>query len=440
MNDPAAKLHAVTLEEAMAMAIAFQQRGQLDEAERVYRKVFEVVPDHAGALHYAGVLAHQQGRSEDGIALIQRSLAIEPNQPDCYSNLGIVLRALGRLDDAAAAYRHAIALDPDQANAYSNLGIILRAQGSVVDAEAAYRTAIQLNPNHIDAYHNLGVLLSSLKRTKEAVICYCKVTTLSPRHPEARRLLALAYRTLGEHDKATEIFEEWLAEEPDNPVARHMLAACSGREVPQRASDAYVEKVFDDFASSFDSKLAHLSYQAPQLVAAMLADSGLQPTKSLDILDAGCGTGLCGPLIAPYARRLVGVDLSGRMLARAREKGVYDELVKAELTAYVRQFREAFDVIVSADTLVYFGGLEDVFAAASVALRPEGMLIFSVEEAAVPVTTYCIESHGRYGHARSYVEAALSEAGFDTEIVCAELRMESGSPVEGLVVRGTRRP
>ena len=53
------------------------------------------------------------------------------------------------------------------------------------------------------------------------------------------------------------------------------------------------------------------------------------------MLDAGCGTGLCGPLIAPYARRLVGVDLSERMLAQARARDVYDELVKGELTAYL---------------------------------------------------------------------------------------------------------
>lgn len=436
MEDSSTTLREVTLDEAMTIAITFQKRGQLAEAEQVYRKVFAVVPDHIDALHYAGVLAHQQGRSAEGVALIERSLKIEPNQPDCYNNLGIILRALGRFDEAVAAYQQAIALNPDHANAFSNLGVILRAQDKPGEAEAAYREAIRLNPEHIDAYHNLGVLLSSLRRTKEAVVCYCKVTTLSPRHPEARRLLALAHRTLGENDKAVAIFEEWLAEEPDNPVAQHMLAACSGRDVPSRASDAYVEKVFDDFASSFDSKLAHLSYQAPQLVAAMLADSGLQPAKSLDVLDAGCGTGLCGPLIAAYARRLVGVDLSGRMLIQAREKGVYDELVKGELTAYLQQCRDSFDVIVSADTLVYFGALDDVLAAAAGALKRNGVLIFSVEEATDPATsTYAIESHGRYGHARRYLEAGLAQAGFRAEIVRAELRMESGAPVDGLVVR-----
>jgi len=115
---------------------------------------------------------------------------------------------------------------------------------------------------------------------------------------------------------------------------------------------------------------------------------------------------------------------------------VYDELVKGELTAYLRQFPDAFDVIVSADTLVYFGALEDVFAAAATALRPNGVLIFSVEEATEAGTvTYCIESHGRYGHARRYLEEGLAREGFRSEIVRAELRMESGTPVDGLVVR-----
>ena len=190
----------------------------------------------------------------------------------------------------------------------------------------------------------------------------------------------MAHCTLGEVDKAVEVFEEWLEEEPDNPIARHMLAACSGRDVPPRASDAFVEKTFDSFAASFDSKLAKLSYRAPALVAEMLAESDVEATKSLDVLDAGCGTGLCGPLIAPYARRLVGVDLSAPMIAQAQARNVYDELVKRELTAYLRDSTGAFDVIVSADTLVYFGQLEDVAAASANALRPGGRLVFTVEE------------------------------------------------------------
>jgi len=357
---------------------------------------------------------------------------------DWHSNFGIVLQERGRIEEAIAAYRRAIALDSGHANAYSNLGVLLRATGQPVQAETAYRTAIRLNPDHIEAYTNLGILLNRLKRTEESVACFCRVITLRPRHREARRLLALAYCTLGEVEQAIAIFKEWLAEDPDDPVALHMLSACTGRDVPDRASDGFVERTFDTFAACFESKLARLSYRAPALVAAMLEDSGLPAARNLDVLDAGCGTGLCGPLVAPYARRLTGVDLSAGMLAQAREKQAYDELLHTELTGYLRDHRHAFDLIVSADTLVYFGALDEVVAAAAGALRPGGILIFTIEHAREAVADYRLELHGRYVHARSYVERLLTGAGLTTEIANADLRMESGAPVAGLVVRGRK--
>ena len=431
---------ALSLDEAMSIALVLQQSEQWAAAGDVYSSILEAAPDHAGALHFSGVLAHQQGQSEQAVALIERSLEREPDRADWHSNLGIVLQDRLELDEAIAAYRRAIALDPDHANAQNNLGVVLRAKGEAVEAEAAYRTAIRIDPEHSDAYNNLGVLLNGQKRAHEAALCFSKVITMRPRDPEARRLLALAHCTLGEVDEAVRVFEEWLLEEPDNPIARHMLAACSGRDVPLRASDAFVECTFDSFAASFDSKLAKLSYRAPALVAEMLADTGVEASRRLDVLDAGCGTGLCGPLIARYARRLVGVDLSARMIAQARARNVYDELVKRELTAYLRGSTGAFDVIVSADTLVYFGSLERVVAAAANALRPGGRLIFTVEEliGAGSDSEYFLSPNGRYRHSAPYVERVLARSDLQTEIVAAELRLEAGDPVPGLVARGTK--
>jgi predicted TPR repeat methyltransferase len=433
---------ALSLDEALSIAIALHQSEQLEAAAEIYRSILEVAPDHADALHFSGVLAHQQARSEQAVTLIERSLELEPGRADWYSNLGIVLQHRLKLDEAIAAYEHAIALDASHANAHNNLGVVLRATGRIDEAEASYRAAIRIDPDHSDAYNNLGVLLNGQNRQGEAALCFSKVITLRPKDPEARRLLALAYYTLGEVDEAVEVFEEWLRDEPDDPIAQHMLAACSGRGVPPRASDEFIERTFDSFAASFDSKLAKLLYRAPELVVEVLAFAERDTDGGLDVLDAGCGTGLCGPLVAPYARRLVGVDLSPRMLDQARARNVYDELVRGELTAYLHDSTGAFDVIVSADTLVYFGPLEEVLDAAGTALRPGGQLVFTVEE--LPDTTrnteYAISPNGRYQHASEYVGRVLAAAGFRSEIVAAELRLEAGEPVPGLVVRGTKGP
>jgi predicted TPR repeat methyltransferase len=90
--------------------------------------------------------------------------------------------------------------------------------------------------------------------------------------------------------------------------------------VPDRASDDYVRRTFDHFADAFDENLRDLGYRAPQLVAEALERhrGAAGDVVKLDVLDAGAGTGLCGPLLRDRAGTLVGVDLSSGMLEKAR--------------------------------------------------------------------------------------------------------------------------
>src|SRR6185436_7192776 len=110
------------------------------------------------------------------------------------------------------------------------------------------------------------------------------------------------------------------------------LAAFGVQATPPRASDGYVKETFDRFAADFDATLVRLDYRAPQLVRGALELECGEPRGDLDVLDLGCGTGLCGPLIRPWASRLEGVDLSRAMLERASRRGGYDALHEAELT------------------------------------------------------------------------------------------------------------
>jgi predicted TPR repeat methyltransferase len=128
------------------------------------------------------------------------------------------------------------------------------------------------------------------------------------------------------------------------------------------------------------------------------------------------------------------------MLARARARDLYDDLVEAELSTWLTEQRSACDLIVSADTLCYFGSLDEPLSGAGRALRPGGLLAFTVEKAADGVGAYVLHSSGRYSHAESYVRKALVEAKLtviDVELVV--LRQEGGEDVAGLLV-GARRP
>jgi predicted TPR repeat methyltransferase len=218
-----------------------------------------------------------------------------------------------------------------------------------------------------------------------------------------------------------------------------MLLACRGGEAPARASDDYVRDTFDAFAGSFDQVLDQLGYRAPTLIADLLTRILPASDGALVIADAGCGTGLCAPFLRPRARRLVGIDLSSGMLARARARKTYDELVEAELTTWLARQRPVHDLIVSADTLCYFGALEQVLSGAATALRPGGRLVFTVERADDGVTAYQLTSSGRYSHAESYIRDALAGTLFTAvDIEHAVLRQEVGHDVHGLLVRAQR--
>ena len=207
--------------------------------------------------------------------------------------------------------------------------------------------------------------------------------------------------------------------------------------MPQRASDEFVRATFDGFADDFDRVVQNLDYRAPQLLQAAVEAFCTASGGRLDILDAGCGTGLCGPLLRAWAKRLIGVDLSAGMLDRARRCQIYDELVEAELTSHLRQHAGSFDVIVSADTLVYFGDLDPVLSAACGGLRGGGCLAFTLEQlnAANPDAAYILGSQGRYAHTENYVRQRLAVAGLDARsLEHVILRREGGHDVPGLLV------
>lgn len=432
----------VGVAEAVRLAVDLQRRGMLDGAQTLYERVLKLVPDDADTNHFYGVLLSQRGQHQRAWVHMKRSLELNGTLAHWHSNAGNVLLEMGRLEEAAEAYLRSAALAPDQPEVHNNLGVLQRAQHRFEEAQASYQRAIELNPSFVDAYSNLGSLFAGQDRAKDSLQCYARALELRPRDARTRRLLGYAYFTLGELDKAADVYREWLAEEPDNAQARHHLAACTGEAVPCRASDAYVESTFDGFANSFDAKLAILHYRAPELVHAAVQRFLGEPSRSLAVLDAGCGTGLCGPLLAPYAQRLEGVDLSAGMLEKARPRQVYDELHKAELTEFIQRAPARYDLIVSADTLCYFGELKTVLGAAHDALTPLGWLVFTVEAWLDQPSPegFHLNPHGRYSHGADYLRDTLRDAGFEAqELSQVVLREENLQPVQGWLVVA-RRP
>ena len=427
---------------ALAHAIDHLRHERVDEAEPALLAILKRWPDQPDAMHFLGVLRHTQGQVDDAVALIRAALTLVPSLPSAWNNLGNVLQLARRSDEAAEAYDQALQHAPhaaDRAMALNNLGLLHRRLKRLDRSEMAFRQALEQQPDCADCWYNLAETLVQMGRIPEGLVAHSKARMHWPAHLQPRNDVIRSLMLLGETEKAADLLREWLAAQPGNPVAEHMLAACQGLDAPARASDAYVEQVFDHFATSFDAQLEALDYRAPGLVVQALADAVGPAAGQLDVVDAGCGTGLCGPGLKPWARHLAGCDLSEGMLRQARVRQVYDVLHKAELTYYLDTQAGAFDAVISADTLCYFGALEAVAAAAHRCLRPGGWLIFTVEALPDDGPPHQLRSNARYAHGQAYLRSVLAAAGFATPTLQRDrLRMEGGEPVMGWLVAAQR--
>jgi predicted TPR repeat methyltransferase len=434
--EAAREVEITSAEQAIEIAVSLQRQGKLDKAEEIYRQVLAVEPRNPDALHFLGILLHTQGDATAAALLLHRALDQAPKNAGLWNNLGNVMLESREPESALKAYLRATELAADFAAPWNNLGILYRARGANAEAEAAYRRALEIEPRFTAAWQNFSTFLLGVRRFDEAIECGLRAMTLAPHDLSLLHHIAVAHLALKEVDKATAIYRSWLEKEPDNPVPRHLLAACEGADVPSRASDAFIERTFDRFASTFDAKLEQLGYRAPALVGAAVKEVCGAGASGLRILDAGCGTGLCATEVRSLAAFLAGVDLSAGMLEQAKRAGKYDRLERHELTAYLIANPAAFDVVLSADTLCYFGSLEDFAAACLATLLPGGLLVFTVE--AMPNEergAFRLQPNGRYVHAGGYVDRVLGEAGFTVERRSAvDLRMELGKPVAGWLV------
>jgi predicted TPR repeat methyltransferase len=244
-------------------------------------------------------------------------------------------------------------------------------------------------------------------------------------------MLALSYKKLERTAELLGIYKRLQALQPQRSDLPHMIAALSGEARPARASDDYVRKEFDGFAENFDSTLSTwLEYRAPQLVCDAVKRALPAGELTQSTIDLGCGTGLAAPLLRAVTRRLEGVDLSPRMLDKARARGGYDALHEGEIGKFLEPRRGQYTLAVACDVFCYFGELEPTFRQIHAALKPGGLFAFTVERRGGD--GFELQVNGRYAHSDAFVLAAGAAAGLellrDDEVT---LRTELHKPVIG---------
>jgi predicted TPR repeat methyltransferase len=483
-NPQLAALLAAGLPKAQALVrwgLQLLKEDRSAEAVAPFHAAAALVPDDPVVWTNLGIALDRSNSPADAVACLETSVALSRRQPHTWLLLGVVRKKQGDLSGSEAAYRVALELDPDSPATWQCLGLLKEEQKDYAGAIHCFGACVKQDPSNAAIWANLGKLYYRTGQPLEACDAYATAASrepvdghyremarktrfvrdvfeggsvdeaiagyrhsLSPADVQVDRDLVKLFETaselLSKHghvDAAVRLGKKRVELWPASASARYLLDALVGTPGLDRSPPEYIVESFDEFAEGFDAQVVGvLGYDVPvQLCKAVSAAAAGQLYD--DALDAGCGTGLCGPLLRPLARTLTGVDLSPKMLEQAAKRGVYDTLEREDLLAFLGHRPGRFDLVAAADVIIYFGDLANLFAAVAGAVRAGGLWAFSAE--LWVGEGYRLQPSGRFAHAPAYVRSVAREA--FTEEMCAEttIRLDANERVRGNLFLFRRR-
>lgn len=387
-------------------------------------------------------LAEAAGNPEGMLQAARQAHQLAPQWPTATIYLAGVLASRDEAKEAMALAEQALQGSKDAA-LLAQAAAVAQRLSLFPQALQWLRQAEEVNPADPALRHEIARSLSDTGDHASAIAVF---TDLLQQHPNSQALLLDRLRvclSARQNLQAIHDGEALLAIDPDNGVYRFYLDMARGL-TPQTQPAALVADLFDGFAPRYDRHWAvQLQYKLPRDVAQMINE--WHPDRKGDVLDLGCGTGLLGACLGPIEGVLVGVDLSGAMIAQAVRHCVYDSFHQVNLLDALQATPESlYHVITALDVLNYVGSLDPVIANAYRILVPGGRFVFSCEASggneAETGPGYALPETYRYTHQRSYVQRLLEEAGFkDVALEDRVLRYEAEQPVPGFLVTATKQ-
>ena len=203
------------IKETFELAIQNHKENNFEIAEKLYKKILNIDPNHFKSLHLLGTLSAQVKNLDQARIFLERAIEIKNDYSETHYNLGNVLIDLGEIEKAINCYEKVIQINPDNADAHNNLGNLLKKLGKIQDAENCYKRAITIDPNYTSAYNNLATIFQKNKNFHEAVSLYEKTIKLNPNFAIPYNNLGLIFRELEEYEKAINSYEKAIEIKPD---------------------------------------------------------------------------------------------------------------------------------------------------------------------------------------------------------------------------------
>lgn len=430
---------------ALHLANVFKRQGLFHKSAAVLEQTLKLTPDYAPAYNNLGTVYYAQGKLEKAVQAYQLALQKQPDYIDAYYNLGLALSKQNLLAKAEQSYQSLLQLAPGHAAArfqlaclymqeknwntaldefltleisypqhletQMNLATVYLRKGALDEAKLHYQKALALSPKDSQILFNLGYIHTQQGLLEQASLNYLQILKENPKDFSAHNNLGALYSRQRKTEAALHHFQEALRLEPHNAAIAHIIKILQRDQEVLISPPEYLKSLFNYYADHYDNHLLEvLHYRVPQLLLASFLSLASPQQGKRDILDLGCGTGLCGQLFKPYAKHLVGVDLAQQMLKKAADKGIYDRLIEADLGAFLKTEKSTFDLIIAGDVLVYFGDLAPLFQSIKRVLKPQGMFIFNVE--ASEQEGFALSPSGRFIHHQAYIDQVLEKEDF----------------------------
>ena len=407
------------LEAHFNLGLLFLKENNLDAATRQFLNVVRLnALSVAAHCELADIFLHQNNITK-AIEHLEHVLAIDPDHIRALNNMGVAMLKQNKAMQAVNYFGEVLKRDKHNILARNNIAATFLEQDWYENAMHHYRELIQITPNDIEVNYNLAVSLMAQGQLEAAEEYFIKTIQLEPVHLEAHINLAAVLHKREKYDQAKLYYKAALRLKPHDPLCEYMLMAM-GDDLPdaamqQRAPTPYVTNLFDRYALHYDRHLTKsLSYQVPDQIVMLLAGKIRGHEAQWDILDLGCGTGLAGDRLQTFiGQRLVGVDLSSKMLAMAEKRKLYTELLTLDICNHELsdQLGMPFDLIVAADVFGYLGDLATIFKSCHTLSKPDGYFVFSIEklEGEGP---YQLLKTARFAHNIAYIESLADQCNF----------------------------
>jgi predicted TPR repeat methyltransferase len=394
------------------------------------QKALRLKPDYAEAYNSMGNAFQDQGKTDEAISCYQKALRLKPDYAEAYNSMGNAFQDQGKTDEAISCYQKALKLKPDCARVYNSMGGVFQDQGKTDEAISCYQKALKLKPDLAEAYNNMGIALREQGKTDEAIACYRKAVRLRPDWAETYGNMGFALEKKGKLDEAIAAFRRAADLDPLNPSFKYQIAALTG-QTTEAAPTQYVRELFDQHANRFEHDLVEkLDYRIPTLLRRSLNSVLKGDGRFQNVIDLGCGTGLSGVEFSAISDRLIGIDVSPKMLEEAKRKQIYDVHHAGDMIQFLNDTDEKFDLFIAADVLVYIGDLKPVFTAIQNCSSSGAYFAFSTESSRGE--NYILRKTRRYAHSVSYIESLAKKHDFVAEICSSEgIRKEQGQWILG---------